>query len=126
MKALTISALSFIVLLLSGCFHDVNALSEEEIGRFAPDTIKRFRNLRDIPEEVAASVASDLGLRELQDRGINWTGGCSAGARLLEAGERKDGWWVFYQLGGIVDSKRLAMLARQNGQLKVVSTVTLR
>jgi hypothetical protein len=116
----------YAAVLLGGCNRDVATLSEEEIARHVPDTIRRVDRLREVPKEVVGSVASDLGLRELRDRRAYWTGGCDAGARLLQAGERKEGWWLFYELGGIVDSKRLALIQSQDGKFRVISTTILR
>ncbi|MBP6863817.1 MAG: hypothetical protein KBC32_00960 [Candidatus Didemnitutus sp.] len=120
----TLGLICLLAALLSGCGDSTLPLPKEEVERYVPDTVRRVDRLRDVPTEVCGAIAADLGL-SLQDRRANWTGGCSAGVRLLEAGERKDGWWVFYELGGIVDTKRLALVQHRGGKLTVVSTTIL-
>lgn len=121
----TLALLCLLAALLSGCGDSTLPLSKEEVERYVPDTVRRVDRLRDVPADVCGAIAANLGLGSLQDRRAYWTGGCTAGARLLEAGERKEGWWVFYELGGIVDTKRLALVQHRDGKLTVVSTTIL-
>ena len=123
---------------------DEPLLPKKELSAHAPTTKRRVATIQQVPEDIRNTFLSSLnpfkgidtaGLspekREwiekgaaqqwvIKDRKEPWSGGCSGGEHFLEAGETAEGWWIFYEGGGIVDVSRMILIRRVGGAPKIV------
>lgn len=128
-------------------------LSDEEVHAFAPTTTRRVSSIKDVPEDVwkvfldsrnryredlrdmrqRPSVPPEMLARvkkaadefQIPDRSELWTGGCMADPHFLEAGEMKDGWWIFCEYGGIADNVGLTMVTQTADGPKITASFAL-
>ena len=57
-----------VALTLGGCGQSISLLSEEEVARYVPDTVRRIDRLQEIPEEVAGQGRNQGGARHYRER----------------------------------------------------------